>query len=62
MSAVKMLERWERLRRFVVMRLKVLEAVVAFVVNRSSIGCCGDFWEAMQQSWSVLWHRGEGLR
>ena len=45
-----------------VMRLKVLEAVVAFVVNRSSVGCCGDFWEAMQQSWSVLWHRGEGLK
>ena len=32
---------------FVVKRLKSLVTVVAFVVKRSGVGCCGDFWEVL---------------
>ena len=62
MAVVVVTVRWEKRCCVCGKDVGALGAVVAFVVNRSSVGCCGDFWEAMQQSWSVLWHRGEGLR
>ena len=43
----KVLEELLVVEAIVVRRLKWLVAVVTFVVKRSGIGCCGDFWDAM---------------
>ena len=43
---------------FIFRRVRWLVVVVAFVVKRSGIGCCGDFWKAF----GVIMLRGTNLR